>query len=190
MAGKGMVIALFTFRHGSGPFLTLNQIVTEWKMLYETWIVRVKGWNTCTRLKSKFKDDAANYFVSWSIVQLEIPCHNINTPFVSILISADFIADSYLGKIIGMSHLAFLLWPVFFNCGIWVTDSLTNWLTVGYFVQLARACGVPVGRHSGGRLATTLVATINVIIFSFLFFFFFSVVYFSHRRSARIKKLI
>ena len=59
---------------------------------------------------------------------------------------------------------------------------------------LARACGVPVGGRSGGRLATTLVATINVIIFffSFLFslFFFFSVVYFSHRRSARIKKLI
>ena len=30
---------------------------------------------------------------------------------------------------------------------------------------LARACGVPVGRRSGGRLAMTLVATINVIIF-------------------------
>ena len=46
--------------------------------------------------------------------------------------------------------------------------------------------------HSAGRLATTLVATINDIIFSFppLFSFFFSVVYFSHRRSARIKKLI
>ena len=37
---------------------------------------------------------------------------------------------------------------------------------------LARACGVPVGRRSGGRLATTLVVTINVIIF-FLFFLFF-----------------
>ena len=34
---------------------------------------------------------------------------------------------------------------------------------------MARACGVPVGRRSGSRLATTLVATINVIIF-FLFF--------------------
>ena len=31
--------------------------------------------------------------------------------------------------------------------------------------KLARACGVPVGRRSDGRLATTLVATINVIIF-------------------------
>ena len=40
--------------------------------------------------------------------------------------------------------------------------------------KLARACGVPVGRCSGGRLAMTLVATINVIIFSFLFSFFFS----------------
>ena len=50
---------------------------------------------------------------------------------------------------------------------------------------LAWACSVPVGRRSGGRLATTLVATINVIIFSF----FYSVVYFSHRRSAQIKKL-
>ena len=47
--------------------------------------------------------------------------------------------------------------------------------------------GVPVGRRLGGRLAMTLVATINVIIF---FLFFFPVVYFSHRRSARIKKLI
>ena len=32
---------------------------------------------------------------------------------------------------------------------------------------LARAVGVPVGRRSGGRLATTLVATKNVIIFFF-----------------------
>ena len=35
--------------------------------------------------------------------------------------------------------------------------------------KLARACGVPVGRHSGGQLATTLVATKNDIFFSFLF---------------------
>ena len=34
---------------------------------------------------------------------------------------------------------------------------------------LARACGVPVGRRSGGRLAMTLVATNNVIIFSTFF---------------------
>ena len=53
---------------------------------------------------------------------------------------------------------------------------------------LAQACGIPVGRRSGGRLAMTLVATINVIIL--FLFFFFSVVYFSHRRSAQIKKLI
>ena len=38
--------------------------------------------------------------------------------------------------------------------------------------QLARAVNVPVGRRSGGRLAMILVATINDIIFSFLFFFF------------------
>ena len=36
-----------------------------------------------------------------------------------------------------------------------------------------RAVGVPVGRRSGGRLATTLVATKNVFIF-FLFPVFFS----------------
>ena len=35
----------------------------------------------------------------------------------------------------------------------------------GTEVILARACGIPVGRRSGGRLPTTLVATINVIIF-------------------------
>merc|ERR1712013_262122 len=67
-------------------------------------------------------------------------------------------------------------------------------MAMDIMVKLVRACGVPVGRRSGGRLAMTLVATINVIIFFFFFLFFlfflFSVVYFSHRRSARIKKLI
>merc|ERR1711954_369038 len=38
---------------------------------------------------------------------------------------------------------------------------------------LARACGIPVGWRSGGRLAMTLMATINVIIFFFFFFFLF-----------------
>ena len=38
---------------------------------------------------------------------------------------------------------------------------------------LARAYGIPVGRRSGGRLATTLVATKINIIFSFPFLFFF-----------------
>ena len=52
----------------------------------------------------------------------------------------------------------------------------------------ARAGGVPVSRRSGGRLATTSVATIFIIIFPPRFLF--SVVTFSHRRSARIKKLI
>ena len=55
---------------------------------------------------------------------------------------------------------------------------------------LARAVGVPVGRRSAGRQATTLVATKNVIIYFFSFFFpffFFSVATFSHRRSAGIK---
>ena len=34
-----------------------------------------------------------------------------------------------------------------------------------YSVKLARVVGVSVGRHSGGQLATMLVATKNVIIF-------------------------
>ena len=52
--------------------------------------------------------------------------------------------------------------------------------------------GVAVGRRSGGRLATTLVERYfhNSFLFFLHFFFIFSVVYFSHRRSARIKKLI
>ena len=54
---------------------------------------------------------------------------------------------------------------------------------------LARAVGVPVSLCSGGQLATTLVATINIIIF-FHFPFFFSVTSFSHRRSAWIEKLL
>ena len=53
---------------------------------------------------------------------------------------------------------------------------------------LARACGVPVGRCSGGRLATALVATKKTLFF--FLFFSFPVVYFSHRRSAWIKILI
>ena len=72
---------------------------------------------------------------------------------------------------------------------------------VAFMLKLALACGVPVGRCLGGRLASTLVASKNHnIFFSFpdlyfsfffsFFFFFFSVVCVSHRRSARIKKLI
>ena len=38
--------------------------------------------------------------------------------------------------------------------------------------QLARACGIPVGRRLGGRLAMTLVATINIILFHFFNLFF------------------
>ena len=51
---------------------------------------------------------------------------------------------------------------------------------------------VEIGRRSGGRLATTLVDRYFHHSFLFLFFlvFFFSVVYFSHRRNARIQKLI
>ena len=58
-------------------------------------------------------------------------------------------------------------------------------LTNQHLRRLARVCGVPVCRHSGSRLAMTLVATINdiIVVFSFLF----SVVYFSHRGSAGIK---
>ena len=48
--------------------------------------------------------------------------------------------------------------------------------------QFAQACGLPVGRRSGGRLAMTLVATINVIIFSFFSFFFFLFLFFLLRR--------
>ena len=55
---------------------------------------------------------------------------------------------------------------------------------------LARAVGVAVGRCSGGRLATTLVDRYFHHYFLFSFFFIFSVATFSHRRSARIKKLI
>ena len=59
---------------------------------------------------------------------------------------------------------------------------------------LARACGVSVvvvraqrfGRQSAGN---DVVATKNAFLF-FSFVFFFSVVYFSHRRSAWIEKLI
>ena len=46
------------------------------------------------------------------------------------------------------------------------------------------SCGVPAVRRSGSRLAMTLVANKNYILC------FFPVVYFSLRRSARIKTLI
>ena len=50
---------------------------------------------------------------------------------------------------------------------------------------LAQARAVPVGRRLGGRLAMMLVATISIILCHS-----FSVMTFSHRRSARFKKLI
>ena len=51
--------------------------------------------------------------------------------------------------------------------------------------------GVPAGQHSGCRLATMLVATISIVIFFSVFSpRFSSVVYFSHRRSARIKLIL
>ena len=57
-------------------------------------------------------------------------------------------------------------------------------------VELARAVGVAVGRRSGERLATTLVDRYFHHYFPFSIFSIFSVATFSHRRSARIKKLI
>ena len=57
-----------------------------------------------------------------------------------------------------------LAWcPILYFCFIY----LCAWLGIKP-PKLARACGVPVGRCSGGRLAMTLVATINDIIFFFL----------------------
>ena len=53
-------------------------------------------------------------------------------------------------------------------------------LTTSLQVNLAPVVGIPVGRHLGGQLATTLVATINDIIFLFPL----------SRRHARIKKHI
>ena len=68
-----------------------------------------------------------------------------------------------------------------------------------------RGCGQPLNTtqigmsmHPSSRFAFGLSTNNDVsghykrhyFLFSFLFFFFFSVVYFSHRRSARIKKLI
>ena len=70
---------------------------------------------------------------------------------------------------------------------IFVTQ--TNVKASIYHTLLARAVGVPVGQRSGGRQAITLVATITNIFFVFLPVFS-SVIYFSHRRSAPIKKLI
>ena len=55
---------------------------------------------------------------------------------------------------------------------------------------LAQVIGIPVGQRwrSGGRWAMTLVATMPIIIF--FISFFSSIVDFSHRKSAQMKKLI
>ena len=80
-----------------------------------------------------------------------------------------------------------------------MSDCLLETYSIIYFVTgdqivLARVVGIPAGRRLGGRLATTLVVTINniniFILFSFISSRFSSVVYFSHRRNAWIKKLI
>ena len=55
---------------------------------------------------------------------------------------------------------------------------------------LARAAGVAVGRLQAVDWQRRLWTTIFIIIFHHFFHFFFSVATFSHRRSARIKKLI
>ena len=44
--------------------------------------------------------------------------------------------------------------------------------------QVGHECGVPVGRRSGGRLATMLVATKNNILFFFFFLFSLFVLFF------------
>ena len=68
-----------------------------------------------------------------------------------------------------------------FSCGMYSNQP-------SFLFLLALVVSVPVGQHSGDQLAiTTLVATINI---SFFTNFFFSIATFSHRRSARIKKLI
>ena len=59
-------------------------------------------------------------------------------------------------------------------------------LTIDTYISRVKVIGTSVSQYSGGRLATTLVATIDAISPTF----FFSVIYFSQRRSARIKKLI
>ena len=73
------------------------------------------------------------------------------------------------------------------------------WITISTYIaklscnscrQLAQAVSVPVGRHSGSKLATPLVATIsNVINFScfssFPHFYVSSVVYFSQKSRDR-----
>ena len=66
---------------------------------------------------------------------------------------------------------------------------------VSVLVLLARACGIPavvVRAVSFGRstVGNDVVATILISLFRFLCPFFSSAVTFSHRRSARIKKLI
>ena len=53
-----------------------------------------------------------------------------------------------------------------------LTGNDVSWtLFSTFFSKLERACGVPVGRRSGDRLAMTLVATKNDIIFFFFLFF-------------------
>ena len=56
----------------------------------------------------------------------------------------------------------------FFWCIIWCVRVCPGVL-VHSVLFLARAVGVPVSRRTGGQLATTLVATINVIIFFHFF---------------------
>ena len=48
-----------------------------------------------------------------------------------------------------------------------MSSSFWGCLNFEFFIVLERACGVPVGRRSGGRLAMTLVANISYIIFTY-----------------------
>ena len=76
--------------------------------------------------------------------------------------------------------------------GMFLVQFIPNWLGFASIICLktflndflAQAVSVPVGWPSGGRLATRLVATINIIVFSP---FYSSVGTFSQRRNAQIK---
>ena len=115
--------------------------------------------------------------------------------------------EEHFQKLFNLTYLLFRCEKILacgFNFGFWdfilfiyswmVNQSVTEnyWCLIWpQLFLMAQACGVPVGRRSGGQLAMTLVTTLNVTIFFpfHCFHFFFSVATFSHR-SAWTKKPI
>ena len=113
-----------------------------------------------------------------------VPFCNLSPINLSCLITAEMTRTHFCCYEV---HLYVRLWVCLWARKLDYLMNLSCFLkgSVGCNMQLTRACGVPVG-----RLATTLVATIFLILFIFFFYpvFLSSVATFSHKKECSDQK--